>query len=79
MYINFLSGIPKTVCHLLLAGYLLSLILYPEDRGSMFFLNAGKLLPNYGALHARTQYISWGDNIKMYGCQVGYEAGNWFI
>jgi hypothetical protein len=45
----------------------------------MFFRNTGKLLPNYGALHARTQYIPWRDNIKVCGYQVGYEDGNLLI
>jgi hypothetical protein len=40
----------------LLATYLPGFLFSPEDGGSMFLQNIGKLLPDYMALHPRRQY-----------------------
>jgi hypothetical protein len=42
--------------HLLLAGYLRDVFLYPEDRDGMFLRNVGEFLPKYLTLHLRGQY-----------------------
>jgi hypothetical protein len=41
-----------SACHLHHAGFLLGLLLEPEDEGEMFFRNVG-LCPNYTALQHR--------------------------
>jgi hypothetical protein len=43
---------------LLPAGYLLSLYLNPEDGGRIFLRNFSELLPEYTALHPRSQHSS---------------------
>jgi hypothetical protein len=40
------------------AACLLSLLFDLEDRGSMFFRNACKILPDYTASHPRKEYSS---------------------
>jgi hypothetical protein len=44
----------SSACCLLPVGFLLDLLLNPEDGGSTFFCNISGLLPDCMAIHSRT-------------------------
>jgi hypothetical protein len=47
----------RSVCRLLLAGFLLSLLFYPEDGVIKLLRNVGRLLPDYMGSHPWREYV----------------------